>query len=228
MSNELLMIMTSNGTLGDSGRPTGVWAEEVCVPLKAFRDAGLIVSAASPLGGRPPIDPRSAGFDTSTVSDLAAWLDGTRTLADVDPGRYSAVFLAGGHGTMWDFPANEELARVVGAVASHGVVSAVCHGPAGLIGVAGPGGRPLVAGRTVTAFSDAEEDAAGTRSASPFSLQEGLAALGATVKVAAPFTVNVRRDGNRITGQNPMSSAAVAQAVTAAVRARVQANAGTA
>jgi putative intracellular protease/amidase len=217
MSNELLMIMTSHGTLGDSGRPTGVWAEEVCVPLKAFRDAGLIVSAASPLGGRPPIDPRSAGFDTSTVPDLAAWLDGTRTLADVDPGRYCAVF-----------PANEELARVVGAVASHGVVSAVCHGPAGLIGVAGPGGRPLVAGRTVTAFSDAEEDAAGTRSASPFSLQEELAALGATVEVAAPFTVNVRRDGNLITGQNPMSSAAVAQAVTAAVRARVQANAGTA
>jgi putative intracellular protease/amidase len=228
MSNELLMIMTSHGTLGDSGRPTGVWAEEVCVPLKAFRDAGLIVSAASPLGGRPPIDPRSAGFDTSTVPDLAAWLDGTRTLADVDPGRYCAVFLAGGHGTMWDFPANEELARVVSAVASHGVVSAVCHGPAGLIGVAGPGGRPLVAGRTVTAFSDAEEDAAGTRSASPFSLQEELAALGATVEVAAPFTVNVRRDGNLITGQNPMSSAAVAQAVTAAVRARVQANAGTA
>lgn len=97
-------------------------------------------------------------------------------------------------------------------------VSAVCHGPASLIGVAGPGGRPLVAGRTVTTFSDAEEDAAGTRSASPFSLQEELAALGAIVEVAAPFTVNVRRDGNLVTGQNPMSSAAVAHAVTAAVR----------
>jgi len=159
-----------------------------------------------------------AGFDTSTVPDLEAWLDGTRTLDDVDPGRYAAVLLAGGHGTMWDFPGNEALARVVASVASRGVVSAVCHGPAGLIGVAGPDGKPLVAGRTVTAFSDAEEDAAGTRSASPFSLEQELAALGAAVEVAAPFTVNVRRDGNLITGQNPMSSAAVAQATTAAVR----------
>ena len=120
---------------------------------------------------------------------------------------------------LWPFRmAARALAGVVGSVASRGVVSAVCHGPAGLIGVAGPDGKPLVAGRTVTAFSDAEEDAAGTRSASPFSLQEELAALGAIVEVAAPFTVNVRRDGNLITGQNPMSSAAVAQAVTAAVR----------
>jgi putative intracellular protease/amidase len=217
MPNELLMIMTSNGTLGDSGRPTGVWVEEVCVPLAAFRAAGFTVSAASPMGGRPPVDPRSAAFDTSTAPDLEAWLDGTGTLADVDPGRYAAVFLVGGHGTMWDFPGNEELARVVAAVACHGVVSAVCHGPAGLIGVTGPDGKPLIAGRTVTAFSDAEEDAAGTRSASPFSLQEELAALGAIVEVAAPFTEHVRRDGNLVTGQNPMSSAAVAQAVTAAV-----------
>jgi putative intracellular protease/amidase len=104
MTNELLMIMTSNGILGESGRPTGVWVEEVCVPLKAFRDAGFIVSAASPMGGRPPIDPRSAGFDTSTVPDLEAWMDGTGVLADVDPDRYAAVFLVGGHGTMWDFP----------------------------------------------------------------------------------------------------------------------------
>jgi len=148
MPDELLMIMTSNGTFGDSGRLTGVWVEEVCMPLKAFRDAGFIVSAASPLGGRPPIDPRSAGFDTSTVPDLEAWLDGAEVLADVDPGRYAAVFLAGGHGTMWDFPGNEALTRVVGTVASRGVVSAVCHGPAGLIGVAGPDGKPLVARRT--------------------------------------------------------------------------------
>ncbi len=217
MPNELLMIMTSNGTLGDSGRPTGVWVEEVCVPLKAFRDAGFTVSAASPMGGRPPVDPRSAAFDTSTVPDLEAWLDGTGPLADVDPGRYAAVFLVGGHGTMWDFPGNAELSRVVAAVASRGVVSAVCHGPAGLIGVTSPDGKPLIAGRTVTAFSDAEEDAAGTRDASPFSLQEELASLGAIVEVAAPFTENVRRDGNLVTGQNPMSSAAVAKAVTAAV-----------
>ena len=218
MSSELLMIVTSNGTLGDSGLPTGAWLEEVCVPLKAFRDAGLAVAVASPQGGRPPIDPNSAGFDTSAVPDLEAWLAGTSALADVDPGRYAAVFLAGGHGTMWDFPGNETLARIVGSVASRGVVAAVCHGPAGLLGAADEGGKPLVAGRTVTAFSDAEEDAAGAAAVIPFSLQQRLAALGAAVEVAAPFTANVRRDGNLVTGQNPASSAAVAEAVIAAVR----------
>ena len=222
MSSELLMIVTSNGTLGNSGLPTGAWLEEVCVPLKAFRDAGLAVAAASPVGGRPPIDPNSASFDTSAVPDLEAWLDATVALGDVDPGRYDAVFLAGGHGTMWDFPANEALAQVVDGVASRGVVAAVCHGAAGLIGVADEGGKPLVAGRTVTAFSDAEEDAAGASAVIPFSLQQRLAALGAAVEVAAPFTANVRRDGNLVTGQNPASSAAVAEAVIAALRDRCE------
>ncbi|HEX6527407.1 MAG TPA: type 1 glutamine amidotransferase domain-containing protein [Streptosporangiaceae bacterium] len=218
MSSELLMIVTSNGTLGDSGMPTGAWLEEVCVPLKAFRDAGLTVTIASPQGGRPPIDPHSAGFDTSAVPDLEARLDGTGVLAEADPGRYAAVFLAGGHGTMWDFPGNDALTQIVGSVASHGVVAAVCHGPAGLIGATGEGGKPLVAGRTITAFSDAEEDAAGASGIIPFSLQQRLAALGAFVEVAAPFTANVRRDGNLVTGQNPASSAAVAEAAIAAVR----------
>jgi putative intracellular protease/amidase len=217
MSSELLMVVTSNKTLGDSGLPTGAWLEELCVPLKTFWDAGLTVAAASPLGGRPPIDPNSAGFDTSAVPGLEAWLDGTEVLAEVDPGRYAAVFLAGGHGTMWDFPGNEALARVVGSVAARGVVAAVCHGPAGLIGASGADGKPLVAGRTLTAFSDAEEDAAGASAVIPFSLQQELAALGATVEVAAPFTANVRRDGNLVTGQNPASSAAIAEATVAAV-----------
>jgi putative intracellular protease/amidase len=218
MSNELLMIVTSHGTLGDSGLPTGAWLEEVCVPLKAFRDASLAVAIASPLGGRPPIDPNSAGFDASAVPDLEAWLDGTEVLANVDPDRDAAVFLAGGHGTMWDFPMDEGLTQVVGSVASHGVVAAVCHGPAGLLGAVGADGKPLVAGRTITAFSDAEEDAAGASAVIPFSLQQELAALGATVEVAAPFAANVRRDRNLVTGQNPASSAAIAEATIAAVR----------
>jgi putative intracellular protease/amidase len=218
MRSELLMIVTSNGTLGDSGLPTGAWLEEVCVPLKAFQEAGLTVAIASPRGGRPPIDPNSAGFDTSAVPDLEARLDATSALAEVDPGRYAAVFLAGGHGTMWDFPGNEALSRIVASVAPHGVVAAVCHGPAGLVGASDADGKPLVAGRTITAFSDAEEAAAGASAVIPFSLQQELAALGAVVEVAAPFTANVRRDRNLVTGQNPASSAAVAAAAIAAVR----------
>ncbi|MBB4935466.1 putative intracellular protease/amidase [Lipingzhangella halophila] len=218
MNRHLLMIVTSHGTLGKSGLPTGAWLEEICAPLQVFRDAELTVTVASPLGGRPPIDPNSADFETGAVPDLDTWLEGTQALAKVDPGRHDAVLLVGGHGTMWDFPGNPDLAAIIAAVAARGVVAAVCHGSAGLIDATGIDGKPLVSGRTITAFSDAEENMAGADAVIPFSLQQRLAELDATVEVAEPFSVHVRRDGNLITGQNPASSAALAAATVDAMR----------
>jgi putative intracellular protease/amidase len=206
------MVLTSHDTFGTTGRPTGFWLEELTVPLRVFRDAGLAVKLASVRGGRPPIDPAST-TNTATDADLDALLAGTAPLASVDPADYNAVFLVGGHGTMWDFPDDEFLARLVGAIGRTGVVAAVCHGVAGLLGATTSTGDPLVTGRTVTGFSDAEEALAGATAALPFSLEQRLKALGAVVEVGEPFTPTVRRDGRLLTGQNPASSAGVAAAV---------------
>ena len=206
------MVLTSHSTLGTSGRPTGFWMEELVAPLRAFRHAGLAVDLSSVRGGQPPVDPASTG-DTAPDPALDALLAGTVPLASVDPAGYDAVFLVGGHGTMWDFPDNEALAAIVSTIGRTGVVAAVCHGVAGLVGATTSTGDPIVAGRTVTGFSDAEEVLAGATAALPFSLEQRLKSLGAVVEVGEPFTPTVRRDGRLLTGQNPASSAGVAAAV---------------
>jgi putative intracellular protease/amidase len=206
------MVLTSHDKFGTTGRPTGFWLEELTAPLRAFRDAGLAVDLTSVRGGRPPVDPASTA-DTAADPGLDALLADLPPLASVDPAGYDAVFLVGGHGTMWDFPADESLARIVSTIAGSGVVAAVCHGAAGLLGATTPAGDPLVAGRTVTGFSDAEEVLAGATDGLPFSLEQRLTALGAVVEVGAPFTPTVRRDGRLLTGQNPASSASLAAAV---------------
>ncbi|WP_109597655.1 type 1 glutamine amidotransferase domain-containing protein [Actinoplanes xinjiangensis] len=216
MTRSVLMVLTSHDTFGTTGRPTGFWLEELVVPLEAFRDAGLAVDLASVRGGRPPVDPASTG-DAALDPALDADLTRTVPLASVDPAGYDAVFLVGGHGTMWDFPDDGSLSGIVGTIGRTGVVAAVCHGVAGLLGATTPTGDPLVAGRTVTGFSDAEELLAGATAALPFSLERRLKDLGAVVEIGAPFTSTVRRDGLLITGQNPASSAGVAAAVVDAL-----------
>ncbi|BCY09361.1 dimethylallyltransferase [Actinoplanes sp. L3-i22] len=213
------MVLTSHDTFGTTGRPTGFWLEELVTPLRAFRDAGLTVDLTSVRGGRSPIDPASIG-DTTTDPALDADLAGAVPLAAVDPAGYDAVFLVGGHGTMWDFPDDESLAAIVNTIGRTGVVAAVCHGVAGLLGATTATGEPLVAGRTVTGFSDAEEVLAGATAALPFSLEQRLKELGAVVEVGEPFTPTVRRDGRLLTGQNPASSAGVAAAVVDALALR--------
>lgn len=212
------MVLTSHDALGSSGGSTGFWLEELVVPRRVFTGAGFEIDMASPRGGRPPVDPASAGFDTSAEPELDAVLDATMPLDAVRPEDYQAVFLVGGHGTMWDFPEDGRLAGIVTAVHRAGrPVAAVCHGVAGLLGATDGDGRPLVSGRTVTGFSDAEEAVVGADSVVPFSLQQRLVELGAVVEVGEPFGAHVRRDGGLITGQNPASSEAVASATVSAL-----------
>ncbi|GAA4588650.1 type 1 glutamine amidotransferase domain-containing protein [Actinoplanes octamycinicus] len=213
------MVLTSHGQFGATGRATGFWREELVTPLHAFREAGLAVELTSVRGGQPPVDPASTA-GAAADPDLDALLTGVEPLASVDPAGYDAVFLVGGHGTMWDFPGNESLARLVSTIGRTGVVAAVCHGVAGLLDATTPTGDPLVAGRTVTGFSDAEEALAGATGALPFSLEQRLKDLGADVETGDPFTPTVRRDGRLLTGQNPASSASLAAAVIDALGSR--------
>ncbi|WP_298838472.1 type 1 glutamine amidotransferase domain-containing protein [uncultured Roseobacter sp.] len=225
----ILVVLTSHDTLGDTGRKSGFWLEEFAAPYYVFVDAGAEVTLASPLGGHPPIDPKSAEpewqteathrFEADEASKAA--LANTLKLSDVDAGDCDAVFFPGGHGPMWDFPENAALAGLIEAFDEEGKpIGAVCHGPVALVGARKADGTPLVAGRRVTGFTNGEEDAVELSDVVPFLLEDRLRDLGASIDNAADFTEHAITDGNLVTGQNPQSSEAGAKAVLALLAAR--------
>lgn len=225
---KILMILTSHASMGEPARPTGVWFEELSTPYYAFIDAGAQVDLASIAGGKIPVDPHSLEGDAKHVAsverflqDLAAMgkLENSLNLDQISQEGYSAVFLPGGHGTMWDLPASTHLADLLSQTWANGkVVSAVCHGPAGLVNVKDISGKPLMAGRRVAAFSNTEEDAAGLSQVVPFMLETRLRELGADYQSGPDFEAFAIRDGKLVTGQNPASSEEVARLVLEAVR----------
>nr|MCU0627414.1 type 1 glutamine amidotransferase domain-containing protein [Gemmatimonadaceae bacterium] len=141
---------------------------------------------------------------------------------DIDPREHDAVLFVGGHGTMWDFANDEAIATIIREIdAQGGIVAAVCHGPAALVQATRADGTPLVAGRRIATFTDAEERAVGLHETVPFLLESTLAARGAQVTAAAPWQANVVVDGRLITGQNPASARGVGEAMAAVLAARV-------
>ena len=225
----MLIVLTSHTSLGDTGRATGFYYEELAVPYWAFTDAGFAVDIASVQGGPGAHDPSSLKADAAArpesvrrfLADPAAMakLADTLPVGAADPARYDGVFLPGGHGTMWDLPGSEPLARLVGALFDAGkAVGAVCHGPAGLVSAKRADGRPIVKGRRVNGFTDAEEEAAGLTAAMPFPLESRLRELGAHFEGGPNFQLYAVRDGNLATGQNPASSALVAAQVVNILR----------
>lgn len=227
-TQRILMVVTSHDTLGETGRPTGFHYEELTTPYWRFVDAGYAVDIASPKGGKAPHDPGSLADDANDrpasvqrfLDDAAAMqqIENTIKLEDVRADDYAAIFLPGGHGTMWDLPNHPTLAVLLSYADAKGKpVAAVCHGPAGFVGVTREDGKSLVDGRKVNAFTDAEETAVKLTDVVPFLLESRLRELGGEFEAAANFKEKVVRDGNLITGQNPMSADGVAKAVLEAV-----------
>jgi putative intracellular protease/amidase len=223
----VLLVLTNQGTLGEGGEPTGLFLSEAAHPWHVFREAGFAVTLASPDGGAAPIDPRSMGGDDSeNAAFLAAFARGGRVtdtaeLGTLDPADFDAIFFVGGHGTMWDFPDDAAVRTTAETIhAGGGVVAAVCHGPAALVSLRDAEGRPLVAGRRVTGFTNAEEDAVELTEAMPFLLETRLRDLGAIFTGAENFQANVVVDGRLVTGQNPASARGTAEATVELVRAR--------
>lgn len=217
----ILIGLTSHGDLPGL-RPTGYYLSEVAHPWKVFVDAGYTVDLASTAGGEPPVD----GVDLSDPvqrtfsddADMQRKVRSTPTFEAVEADAYDAVLFAGGHGTMWDFPNDADLATFTRDLyEAGGVVSAVCHGPAALVGVTLSDGRPLVEGKQISAFTDAEEAAVGFADRVPFLLQTRLEELGGKHTGAANFQAHVVADDRLVTGQNPASATGVAQAVLAAL-----------
>jgi len=209
----ILIALTSHGDLGGV-RPTGFYVSEAAHPWRVFTDAGHRVDVASVAGGEPPQD----GFDPEDPTQVAfvgqVDLQGTPSIAKVDGGDYDVVLYAGGHGTMWDFPDDPDVARVGRqAYEAGGVVAAVCHGPAALVNLQLSDGSHLVDGKQVAAFTNGEEKAVGLQDTVPFLLADKLTERGATHHPGRNFKPNVVTDGRLVTGQNPASAAPVAKAV---------------
>lgn len=222
---KVLILCTSCDKLG--GDPTGCWMEEVVAPYNVFKQHGYDVTVASVAGGEIPFDEASLAPPAATKDVDAFILDDecmklvteSVPLAGLKAADFDAVFLPGGHGVCGDFPDNKELIALVEEIAAAGkVVSAVCHGPMGLVNVKGPDGQPIVAGKKVTGFSDAEEYAVAKEKLVPFLLEAKLRELGGLYeKAAANWAEHAVRDGHLVTGQNPGSSKRTAELVVEAL-----------
>ncbi len=228
INKQIAIVVTSNNKMGDSGKPTGIWVEELAVPYYQFIDAGMAVTIASPLGGAVPFDPSSVAATGKNsphverfLADAAAQkaVQTTPMVAALDAGAFDVVFFPGGHGTMWDLPHDPAVTRLVEKQsAANKIVAAVCHGPAGLVSAKRADGKSILFGKKVNAFTDAEETAAGLMAIVPFTLESRIRELGGVFEGVANWQPHAVRDGNLITGQNPASSEKVAALVLDALR----------
>ena len=226
---KVLMVLTSHDQLGDTGRKTGFWLEELAAPYYTFKDAGVDVTLASPKGGRPPLDPKSNEPDFQTDltrrfekdKSAEAQLDATLRLDSVRQEDFDTVFYPGGHGPMWDLAEDRNSIRLIESfIAAGKPIGIVCHSTGALRHVKAPDGKVLVQGKEVTGFTDGEEEEVGLTRVVPFLVEDEMLKLGAVFSKTANWTPHVVSDGLLITGQNPHSSGPAAETLMAAVQKR--------
>ena len=219
---KILMVLTSHDKLGDTGRKTGFWLEEFAAPYYIFKDAGAEITLASPLGGQPPLDPKSDDPDAQTDSTqrFKSDTEGQRALAETIKlssaiaSEYDAVFYPGGHGPLWDLAEDASSITLIEAMlAADKPVAAVCHAPGVFRHVKSADGRPVVQDRKVTGFTNSEEAAAGLTEVVPFLVEDILKQNGGDYSKAGDWEPYVVSDGKLITGQNPASSGPAAEAL---------------
>ena len=212
---KILMVLTSHDQLGDTGNKTGFWLEEFAAPYYVFKDAGAAVMLASPKGGQPPLDPKSDAEDAQTEAtrrfkaDPAAQQDlaNTKVLSTVGADGFDAIFYPGGHGPLWDLAEDSHSRQLIEAFArSDRPVGAVCHAPAVFRHTKAADGESLVAGRTVTGFTNTEEEGVGLTDIVPFLVEDMLVAHGGHYQKGDDWASFVVTDGKLVTGQNPASS----------------------
>jgi putative intracellular protease/amidase len=212
---KVLMVLTSHDRLGNTGRKTGFWLEELAAPYYVFKDAGAQITLASPKGGRPPLDPKSnePNFQTDITrrfekdANAEEQLSKTVRLDGVKQENYDTVFYPGGHGPMWDIAEDKNSIKLIESFLAAGKhIALVCHAPGALRHVKTPQGKPLVAGKTVTGFTNGEEEEVGLTKVVPFLVEDELMNLGATFSKVKNWGVHTIADGQLITGQNPASS----------------------
>ncbi len=218
----ILMVLTSHDRLGDTGKKTGFWLEELAAPYYVFKDAGARITLASPKGGQPPLDPKSEEPDSQTEAtrrfqqddDAKAALADTVLLSSVTYEEFDAVFYPGGHGPLWDLVEDQDSLTMIQSMYAAGKpVAAVCHAPGALRHARLHNGRPIVEGKQVTGFTNTEEAAVQLTDVVPFLVEDALKAAGGRYGRGPDWQAYVLIDQNLVTGQNPASSAPAAQAV---------------
>jgi putative intracellular protease/amidase len=219
---KILIIMTSHDRLGDTGRKTGVWLDELAAPYYCFKDARLDITLASPRGGHPPIDPRSEAPEARTAATHRFYLDeaaqaqlaGTLKLSELAGDQFDALFYPGGHGPLWDLaedPISIDLIETMRRLERP--LAAVCHGLAALRHARGADGGPLVKGKAVTGFTNSEEAAIGLADVVPFRVEDMLREHGGHFTRGPDWQPHVEADGKLLTGQNPASAELTAKAL---------------
>jgi putative intracellular protease/amidase len=228
MKKKILIALTSHDELGNTGKKTGFWLEELAAPYYVLKDAGATITLASPKGGQPPLDPKSdeEGFQTEATRrfkddpEAKAQLASTRKLSDLDAADFDAVFYPGGHGPLWDLVSDADSLRLIeGFWASNKPVATVCHAPAVLLNAKDRDGAFLVQGKEVTGFTNTEEAAVELTDVVPLLVEDALTERGAKFARKEDWAPFARQDGNLITGQNPASSETVAKLLLAALDA---------
>jgi putative intracellular protease/amidase len=217
---KILMVLTSHDKLGNTGRKTGFWLEELAAPYFVFKDAGAEIVLASPKGGQPPLDPKSnePNFQTELThrfeADAAAnaQLASTLRLDSVKQEDYDTVFYPGGHGPMWDLADDKNSIKLLESFLAAGkALAVVCHSTGTLRHVRTPGGKLFVEGKTVTGFTNGEEAEVELTKVVPFLVEDEMMRLGATFSKVKNWGVHTVADGKLITGQNPASSGPAAR-----------------
>ncbi|MGY3211835.1 DJ-1/PfpI family protein [Mucilaginibacter sp. HD30] len=223
MQKKILFVITSHDKKGSTGHPTGFYLAEVSHPWEVITNAGYEIDFVSPQGGKAPVD----GFNLSDPVNKSFWEDAnyrnkvehTMKPEEVKPEDYVAIFYAGGHGSMWDFPENAALANIAATIyENNGVIAAVCHGPAALVNIKLSNGQYLVEGKKVNAFTNEEEAAVALDKVVPFLLENKLIERGAIFEKSGLWQNHVVTDKRLVTGQNPASAKGVGEAVASEIQ----------
>ena len=223
---KILMVLTSHDKLGETGKKTGFWLEEFAAPYYVFKDAGAEIVLASPKGGQPPLDPSSDAKDAQTEAterfkldkDAQQVLATTHVLSDLSADDFDAIFYPGGHGPLWDLAEDAANKALIEAFAERDLpIGAVCHAPAVFRHTKTKTGAPLVSGKSVTGFTNSEEEAAGLTDVVPFLVEDMLISNGADYQKGPDWKAFVLVDGKLVTGQNPASSEDAARKLMALI-----------
>jgi putative intracellular protease/amidase len=228
---KVLFVTTSHDELGDTGRMTGVWLEELATPYYVFKGMGAEIILASPNGGLAPLDPKSQSIIVATPStkrflkdeEALIFLSHSIPLEKAKASAFDMVFLPGGHGPMWDLAGNNILKKLLEDFNNaNKPIGSVSHGVVGLLSLQDNKGGRLMKDKELTCFSDSEEESAGLNKTVPFLLESAFRLMGASYSKGPDYVSHVVADGNIITGQNAASSGEVAKKMIALVQQNKQ------